>query len=183
MVFIDDKHYIDLILQGHHASYRFLVDKYKKMVFSICLRVLTNTEDAEDAAQESFLKAFKQLDTFKGISKFSTWLYTITYRLCVSRLKENSLETTEINNELMEGLPNSIQQQPFSSLSAGETTQFVKGAIQKLPRLDAVIITLYYLDENSIKEIVEITGLSESNVKIKLFRARKELERSLRFLA
>ena len=152
------------------------------MVFSICLRVLTNAEDAEDAAQESFLKAFRQLDSFKGISKFSTWLYTITYRICVSRLKENNLETTEIDDELVECLPNTVQQEPFDSLNAIETTQFVKEAISKLPRVDALIITLYYMDENSVKEIVEITGLSESNVKIKLFRARKELERSLRFL-
>jgi len=182
MVFIDDKHYISEVLRGRHSSYRFLVDRYKKMVFSICLRVLTNTEDAEDAAQESFLKAFRQLDSFKGISKFSTWLYTITYRICVSRLKENSLETTEINNEVLENLQDAIQHRPFDSLNATETTQFVREAIEKLPRMDGLIITLYYMDENSVKEIVEITGLSESNVKIKLLRARKELERSLRFL-
>ena len=183
MIFIDDKHYIDLILKGDHSLYRFLVDRYKKMVFSICLRVLPNSEDAEDAAQESFLKAYRQLNTFEGKSKFSTWLYTITYRICVSRLKENSLETIVINNELIENLSASTEPQPFDSLNAIETAQFVKEAIKKLPRIDALIITLYYLEENSIREIVEITGLSESNVKTKLFRARKELEQFLRFLA
>ncbi|MEZ4903529.1 MAG: sigma-70 family RNA polymerase sigma factor [Spirosomataceae bacterium] len=88
MIFIGDKHYIDLVLNGNHAAYRFLVDRYKKMVFSICLRILPNTEDAEDASQESFLRAFQQLNTYEGKSKFSTWLYTITYRISVSNSKK-----------------------------------------------------------------------------------------------
>jgi RNA polymerase sigma factor (sigma-70 family) len=182
MAIFDDKYYIDLILKGNTNLYRFLVDRYKKMVFSICLRILVNAEDAEDAAQESFLKAYQKLNTYQGKSKFSTWLYTIAYRISVSKLKENNLETLAINNEIIENFSTSYEKQPFDTLKDIEVSQFVNKAIQKLPQIEALLITLYYLEESSIKDIVEITGLSESNVKVKLFRARKVLEQSLRFL-
>ena len=77
---IEDQIYIGRIKNGQPAAYSFLVDKYKHMVYTISIKILPNAEDAEDAAQESFIKAYQQINTFAGKSKFSTWLYTITYR-------------------------------------------------------------------------------------------------------
>jgi RNA polymerase sigma factor (sigma-70 family) len=85
----NEQTYINRVLKGDGSAYRFLVENNKRIVYSIAFRILNNKEDAEDAAQESFMKAYHQLHTFEGKSKFSTWLYTITYRICVSRLKRN----------------------------------------------------------------------------------------------
>ncbi|MEP7322129.1 MAG: sigma-70 family RNA polymerase sigma factor [Saprospiraceae bacterium] len=177
----DDQKYIGMILKGDSSAYRFLVERNKKMVFSIALRLLNNTEEAEDAAQESFIKAYQQLHAFEGKSKFSTWLYTITYRICLSKSKTNPLGNNAIDSELTENYPDSMSS-PYNELAEKENTMLVKEAIQKLPKIDALLITLYYFNENSVSEIEEITGLTASNIKIKLFRARNILEHTLKYL-
>ncbi|HEY1063341.1 MAG TPA: sigma-70 family RNA polymerase sigma factor [Daejeonella sp.] len=177
----DDHILIGRISDGDSSAYRFLVDRNKKIVYSIAFRILGNKEDAEDASQESFIKAYNQLHTFEGKSKFSTWIYTITYRTCVSRLQKKSIDINTIDQEIIEEYSDSTDN-PHQELSKKEVRIIVKESINKLPKLDALIITLYYFNENSINEIEEITGLTASNIKIKLFRARKILEHELKFL-
>ncbi len=150
------------------------------MVYSMALRILENAHDAEDASQEIFMRAYEQLDSFQWKSKFSTWLYTIAYRICISKIKKSSLKTVSIDDEILNSYP--FDSQTIEKISAAETEKVVKKAINKLPKIDALLVTLYYLEENSIKEIAEITGLTMSNIKVKLFRARKELECDLHFL-
>jgi len=177
----NEQTHIGMVLKGDSSAYRFLVEGNKKIVYSIALRILNNTEDAEDATQESFIKAYHQLHTFKGKSKFSTWLCTIAYRICLSKLKTNSFENNGIDGELAESYPGNMNT-PYEELTEKEQTMLVKEAIEKLPKIDTLLITLYYFNENSINEIEEITGLTASNIKIKLFRARKILEHDLKFL-
>jgi RNA polymerase sigma factor (sigma-70 family) len=180
MELADDRHYIDKVKNGEPASYAFLVNKYKDMVYSIGLKILRDADDAQDLAQESFIKAYQQIHSFQGNSKFSTWLYTITYRTAVSRLKENKVNTVELNGETHEVVDNLPGQ--FEQLHARQVKQQVQAAIQKLPEVDALLVTLYYINDLPIKEIEEITGLSKANVKIKLHRARKALEKDLSYL-
>jgi RNA polymerase sigma-70 factor (ECF subfamily) len=181
MNFSDDQSFIDRVLTGDKAAFRFLVDRNKKIVYSIALRILGDKEDAMDAAQESFIRAYDQLHTFKGKSKFSTWLYTITYRICVSRLEANSIKKNSIDCELTANYADHTND-PHEKLAEKENQMLIKEAIAKLPKTDALLVMLYYYNENSIREIEEITGLSPSNIKIKLFRARKILEHDLKFL-
>lgn len=180
MEFADDRHYIDKVKNGEPASYAFLVNKYRDMVYSIGLKILRDADDAQDLAQESFIKAYQQIHSFQGNSKFSTWLYTITYRTAVSRLKENKVNTIELNEETHEVADNLPGQ--FEQLQARQVKRQVQAAIQKLPEVDALLVTLYYINDLPIKEIEEITGLSKANVKIKLYRARKVLEKDLSYL-
>lgn len=177
----NEQELINNVLNGDSSAYRILVNQNKTMVYSIALRILSNKQDAEDAAQESFIKAFGQLHTFEGKSRFSTWIYTITYRICVSRLKKKSLEIDTIDNEIIENYVESASN-PYHTLSEKESRIFIKECIEKLPKLDSLLVTLYYFNENSISEIEEITGLTASNIKIKLFRARKVLQHELKFL-
>jgi RNA polymerase sigma factor (sigma-70 family) len=177
-----DQFYIDKIKEGDTDLYAFLVDRYKYMAYTIALKVLGNKDDSQDVAQESFIKAYQQLHTFKGNSKFSTWLYTIVYRTAISKWKENRLETQSIDEPLHERYASDQASQPHDQLQAKDEQAFVKRAIQRLPRTEALLVTLFYINESSIKEIREITGLSLPNIKIKLFRARKRLERELKFL-
>ncbi|HEY9533806.1 MAG TPA: sigma-70 family RNA polymerase sigma factor [Mucilaginibacter sp.] len=180
MELAEDRYYIDKVKNGEPASYAFLVNKYKDMVYSIGLKILRDADDAQDLAQDCFIKAYRQIHSFQGNSKFSTWLYTIAYRTAVTRLKENKVNTITLNEEQHEVLDNLPGQ--FEQLQARQVKQQVQAAIQKLPEIDALLVTLYYINDLPIKEIEEIMGLSRPNVKIKLYRARKVLEKELRFL-
>ena len=75
----NDEYYIDLIINGDTNAFEVLVDRYKDMVFTLTLRILKNREEAEEAAQDTFMKTYKSLSRFKGDSKFSTWIYKIAY--------------------------------------------------------------------------------------------------------
>ena len=177
MVDLDDKIYIQKVLDGKTSSFTHLVNKYKDLVFTVSYRILRQHEDAEDAAQVSFIKAFNNLHTFNGTSKFSTWLYTIAYRTAISKSKLKKIETVNEDFHIEIASDDSFPQ--LEELKEQEQQYYVKLAINELPEIESVIITLFYMDESTIQEIVEITGLSESNVKVKLHRARKRLKATL----
>lgn len=177
-----DQIYIDRVLKGDHAAFAFLVDKYKYMAYTIALKILDDEADAEDIAQESFIKAYRQIHTFEGKSKFSTWLYTIVYRTAISKTQENTLEMDSMTDEITENYALDSFTPQVEKMEADEQQKYVREALQRLPKIEALLVTLYYLEENSVKEIQEITGLTAENIKIRLFRARKKLEQSLRFL-
>jgi|TARA_R110000737_G_scaffold348572_1_gene382715 RNA polymerase sigma factor (sigma-70 family) len=180
MVDLDDKIYIQQVLDGETSSFTHLVNKYKDMVFTVCYRITKQREDAEDLAQVAFLKAFKKLHTFKGSSKFSTWLYTIAYRSAISKYQLKKIDTVSEDYHMDKATEDSFPQ--LEELQGQEQQFYVQKAIESLPEIDGVIITLFYIDESSIQEIVAITDLSEANVKVKLHRARKQLKINLEAL-
>ena len=177
-----DQIHIENVKKGDLASFAFLVDKYKNMAYTIAVKILGNVEDAEDAAQESFVKAYLQINAFQGNSKFSTWLYTIVYRTSVSKLQKNKIVTFAIDEDFDENYTYDYSGTQLDQLQSSEQSKFIKQAIQKLPEAEALLVTLFYMNENSVSEIEEITGLTASNIKVKLFRARKILEKELLFL-
>ena len=178
----EDQVYIDKVKKGDLASYTFLVERYKDMAYTIAMKIMRNAEDAEDAAQESFIKAYQQLHRFEGKSKFSTWLYTIVYRTSITRLQKNGVPAFSIDEESGDNFSYDHAVPQMEHMHAQEQSRFIKQAISKLPEMEGLLITLFYMNENTVKEIEDITGLSSSNIKVKLFRARKILEAELRFL-
>lgn len=178
----DDKYYIELVLQGNVNAFSFLVEKHKSFVYTIALRMLKNNEDAEELAQDTFVKAFNSLKEFKFESKFSTWIYRITYNGAISRLRKKQIEIADIENE------NILESEVISTYSAinelkkNEQKKYVNLAINQLKEEDAILITLYYLYENTIEEISEITQLTITNVKVKIHRARKKFYDELKLL-
>ena len=175
----EDQIYIDRVLQGDTNAFAHLIDKYKNMAYTLAMKIVKNREDAEEVAQDSFLKAYQKLEGFKGQSKFSTWLYTIVYRSALTKVRKKKLETSDIDSYVID---NHREDHDFPQLEAiknGEQQKYVKKAIDNLGEADALIITLFYLHDNSIEEIKEITDMSESNVKVRLFRARKKLHNEL----
>lgn len=158
------------VLQGNIQHYRHLVDKYRDMAYTIALKLMKNTDDAEEVAQESFIKAFEKLNSFKGEATFSTWLYTIVYRTGIYHLRKSTpldnMESSHLN--IVSDTINASE-----AIERKETKSQVKNAIDRLPRLEALIVSLLYLDEKSVDEVAQITDLTKANVKVKLFRARK----------
>ncbi|MFT5860414.1 MAG: RNA polymerase sigma factor (sigma-70 family) [Flavobacteriaceae bacterium] len=174
MVDIDDKIYIQQVLDGDTSSFSCLVDKYKDMVFTVSYRILKQQEDAEDSAQVSFMKAFNKLHSFKGDSKFSTWLYTIAFRAAIAKSKLKKVDFA--SDALTVDIPSEESFPQLKELQGQEQRLYVQQAIDSLPEIEGVIITLFYIDEMNIQEIIKITGLNESNVKVKLHRSRKQLK-------
>ena len=177
----EDQVYIDRVKAGDLLAYAFLVDRYKNMAFTIALKVTGNREEAEDVAQEGFLKAYQQIGAFEGRSKFSTWLYTIVYRTALTQRHKNRNQPFSLDSQTNQQ-PVAQDAPSHEQLQAKQEQQYVKQAIDRLPPTEALLVTLYYLNENTTREISEITGMSLANIKIKLFRARKRLEKELAFL-
>lgn len=176
----DDQHYINLVLGGDANAFAVLAGRYKDMVFSLALRMVKNREEAEEVAQDSFLKVYRSLAKFKNESKFSTWLYCITYNTCLDRIRKNKREQhvvaiDEYTEQQISSLDNTLE-----SMEAGERTQMIKDCLNLLPEEDGFLLTLFYFEEQSVKEIAKIMDINANHVKIKLHRGRKKLATVLR---
>jgi RNA polymerase sigma-70 factor (ECF subfamily) len=172
-----DTELIQLVLQGNTALYAELVERYRNFVFTIVLRYINSREDAEEVSQDIFVKAFRSLADFKGASKFSTWLYTITTTSCLSFLRKKKLEVHSLDNEKVFATADNID----GGLSANQVEQksrvaMVNEAIKMLGPDDAQIITLFYKGEQSLDEIAKIMGKEPNAVKVQLHRARTRLK-------
>jgi len=174
-----DQIYIDKVLAGDTNAFAYLINKYKNMTYTIAIKIVKSHEDAEEVAQDSFLKAYEKLNTFKGNAKFSTWLYTIVYRNAITKIRKKKVTTTDIDNYVIDNHSEGDDFPQLEALKNEEQQKYVRQAIEKLPEKDALLITLFYMNDNSIEEIEQITGLSQSNIKVKLFRARKKLNLEL----
>lgn len=177
-----DQIYIDKVLQGDTNAFAFLINKYKDMAYTLSIKIVKNHEDAEEVAQDSFLKAYEKLNTFKGNSKFSTWLYTIVYRNSITKIRKKKVATSDIDDYVMDNYSEGSEFPQLEAIKNGEQQKYVREAIDRLPEKDALLITLFYMNESSVEEIEQITNLTQSNIKVKLFRARKKLNTELSFL-
>lgn len=169
-----DSFLVKKIINGDSRAFEIIVERYQNFVFTIVFRILKDREEAEEVAQDTFIKAFNSLSGFREESKFSTWLYKIAYRKALDRLRKENFNENQI---LKEELKNDFEtvKNGLELMLQEERSLIVKNAIQQLEPLEATIVTFYYLEEYSIKEIAEVTGVSEVNIKVKLFRSRKVL--------
>lgn len=166
---------IGKIKAGEFSACRYIVDKYKSFVFNIAWRILRNREDAEEVAQDSFIKAFKAIDSFKYQSKFSTWLYRITFNNAISRTRQRKFFQEEINEEITESNDLSVGADGLENLNRLDRRNILRNAMEKLSKEESLLISLYYYQENSMAEVAGIVGLDENLVKVKIHRARKKL--------
>ena len=171
----NDQYFIEQLQAGNTAVFADLVDTYKNLVFSLALRMLKQTEEAEEVSQDTFIKVFKGIDKFKSDSKLSTWIYRITYNSCLDRLKSKRREFMTV--EIDEHNANKIGDvgNAFEVLAQKEREEAIRECLAKLPPYDAALLTLFYFEEKKLQEIEKITDLSVNTIKVRLFRARKRL--------
>jgi RNA polymerase sigma-70 factor (ECF subfamily) len=179
MKYLDDNHYIDRVLDGDVAAYATLVAKHKNLVFSIALKILNNREDAEEVAQDCFLKVFQALKTFERKSKFSTWLYRIVYNAAISKTRKKKLEVVPMDNYVIDNYTEDAVSTGMDEIDPDLQKAMIEKAMERLSDYDNLLITLFYKGDNSIEDISNITGLSMSNVKVRLHRIRKKLHDEL----
>ncbi len=171
----NDQIYIAKVINGDVNAFAFLVDAYKSMVFSLVFKMTKNREEAEEITQDTFIKAYKNLSKFKGDSKFSTWLYRIAYHASLDAIKKN--RNKNITSEINEITFNQIKSVDniLLGIERKERAKIMNDCLLKLPEKERSIIWMFYYDELSVKEMMEVTQLSEANIKVKLLRARKKL--------
>lgn len=173
-----EAYHIKRVKSGEREAFTWLVDHYNDMVYTICLRMLSEEADAQDAAQEVFIKAYRSIGGFRETSKFSTWLYRIAYNHCISVIRKK-VKIIDLTDELPEYEANEGDLSGIDLLSREERHSYLQVAMEALPETDAVVVTLFYYDELSLEEIAEITNLTSSNIRIKLHRSRKKMYKVL----
>ncbi len=168
-----DSVYIKNVLNGSTEDFRFLIRKYKDLAFSVAVAVVKNEFDAEEVVQESFIKVFQNLKSFKGKSDFKTWFYRILINEAFKHLQKSKKEIVLSTNQ---NLPETEEfDENFRGLNDEEQKYLVTESLKKIPPQESLSLQLFYLDGNSIHEMINLTGWSEANAKVILYRARKHL--------
>lgn len=175
MELYSDAYYIERTLAGDTGCFACLLDRYSRPVHSLILKMVRNREDAEELAQDVFLKVFRHLSSFKADCSFSTWIYRIAYNTAISELRRKKLEFVAIDESQI----NNVSEEEVSNLLGHTSTtgqlDKLEAALAQLPPDERALIMLFYMKEKSVDELTVITGLGASNVKVKLHRIRKKL--------
>ncbi len=164
---------IDRLKRGDTQAMRLLIKKHGAYVYTLSLRMLKKKELAEEAAQDVFIKVHHNINQFARRARFSTWIYTITYRTCLNYLQRNVYKTENPDPEELfkAGMDDSTD----ALLLNNERGKIIWEALDKIPETQARTITLYYLQQLSVNEVSEILDIPPNTVKTLLYRGRKAM--------
>ncbi|HEY9044440.1 MAG TPA: sigma-70 family RNA polymerase sigma factor [Ohtaekwangia sp.] len=177
MITDPDLPFIDRILSGEQSAFAELINRHKSYAYTIALKILQNRPEAEEAAQDAFIKAFHNLKNFNRQAKFSTWLYRIVFNTSISYKRKN--------NKVFQSIENTVvvyNQEGESLLEKTDKTKYLHQAMSKLNEADRTALSLFYLDEFSLDEIAAITGIPPNTAKVRIHRARLRLADELKVL-
>ncbi len=175
----DDTELICQVLAGNQSAYTDLVKRHQRYVFTLALRFAKNREDAQEIAQDSFVKAYKSLAGFRQQSRFTTWLYTIVYTTSMTFLRRKKLETHSLDDDAVFIRVNNQEDAKQNLAEQKSQSYYINLAISKLLPDDAAILTLFYQGEQSLEEIAAVVKMETNTVKVKLHRARQRLKEKL----
>jgi RNA polymerase sigma factor (sigma-70 family) len=175
MDFKSDISYIEQVLEGKLNAFSYLVDRHKDKAFNLAFRICGNREEAEEIAQDAFVKAYRSLKDFKMKSSFATWLYRIVYNTAISLVRSRRkgvLSLEEFPADAVDFLSLNKNEDEAADDYRNSLVNFV---LQKISEEERGLITLYYYNDMDTEEISKITGINKSNIKVKLFRARQKM--------
>jgi RNA polymerase sigma-70 factor (ECF subfamily) len=172
-----DSEIIDDIRRGSKQAYARLIDRYKGRGMALAVRMLRNSQDAEEALQDAFVRAYNALDRFEGTAKFGTWFYRILYNVCLTRIgkRKDEFHGEEFDDARVYEVPETDQ-----GYDSRDLAEYVVRVLETLPKKYATILSLFYLQDLSHEEICEVTQLPLGTVKVHLFRARALLYNRVR---
>lgn len=154
--------------------FEHFLERYGQQVFALIVRIVENQEDAEELTQDTFLKAFEHLSSFKEESSFSTWLYRIAYNTAISAVRKRKREVLFMDEQALTAATDERVDSTLNDESE-EQVKRLQAAIRKLDADERALIALFYEEEKTVSETAAILGLTESNAKVKLHRIRKKL--------
>ena len=167
--------WIQQALQGDDRAFGSLVEEYQKPVFSLCYRMLGNNRDAEDASQESFIRAYRYLNKYDPNRSFATWLLSIAAHYCIDRTRKRRLPTISTDVIPTEIVADRNAPNPEKEMKQQEKELLIQNLINKLKPTDRAAIILRYWHDYSEVEIAQALDLTVSAVKSRLYRARRAL--------
>jgi RNA polymerase sigma-70 factor (ECF subfamily) len=171
---VDDQALISAVLAGRTDAFEEIVVRYERAVYNLAVRTLRDSTEAQDATQEAFFKAYRALNTFRPGAKFSTWIFTICYRLCCDRLSKRKRFS---GDELPDRADPSAG--PAVIAERSDEAQRLRAAIDALPEKYRTVVTLYHLQGKQYEEIASVLNLPLGTVKTHLFRAKEQLRKAL----
>lgn len=172
----DERTIIERVLAGDDRAFRALAERHQARAMTLAVRMLKNREDAEEALQDAFLRAYRSLDRFKLHSSFATWLYRIIFNVCSTRLRGRSSEVRVDVDEQIDMIGESDDRdRPDLQLESAELHEIVQRGIDAMPGVYAGVFTLFFVQDLSYEEIAEVTDIPLNTVKTRLFRARRML--------
>ncbi|MDT8414119.1 MAG: RNA polymerase sigma factor [Flavobacteriaceae bacterium] len=175
----DDNEMVSRSLLGDERAYAVLVGRYQHMVFSLVYSMLRNKEEADEVAQDAFVKAYLSLKQFRGDSKFSSWLYRIAYRSCLDYIRKNARHRTDSIDEKSTKYMTDTNAGTDAYGEIEQKEHTVRLCIESLPAEESAFVKMFYYDKLSLSDIGNIIGISENNAKVKLFRIRNKLKSML----
>jgi RNA polymerase sigma-70 factor, ECF subfamily len=170
---LEERELIQRTLRGDQSAFTRLVDRFRTPIYNLCYRMLGSGGDAEDAAQETFLRAYTQLHTYQAERKFSTWLFAIASHLCIDVLRRRRYPLLPLDTVAL--WKQSNEPQPEEQVLSAESNAEVRTLLKLLPEKYRLVVVLRYWQDLSYAEIAAATDLSESAVKTQLHRARRML--------
>ena len=174
---LSDEILIQQALTGRQSAFAMLVKRYEKYVFTLALRFVKNREDANEVAQDCFLRMFRYMADFRGECKFTTWLYKIVYSTSLNHLRKQNPDILSLDDaERPIRIKDESAPDITATLERNDRNAALQRAIELLAPDDSMIITLFYLYEQSLDEICQVMDLSMTNAKTKLCRARQRLK-------
>jgi RNA polymerase sigma-70 factor (ECF subfamily) len=176
-----DQEIIRRVLAGEKKAFADLVNRHKDKAMTLAVRMLKNREDAEEALQDAFVRAFHALPRFEWKASFSTWFYRIVFNVCATALSKKD-EAYEVS--LQDGDEGGIEVPsddltPDVEYESTELQKIVTEEIEKMPHVYASVLTLFFVQEMSYEEIEAVTGFPLGTVKVRLFRARMMLRETI----
>ena len=177
---MDEDLCVQRALRGDHAAFGQLVERYKIPVYNLAYRMLGNSQDAEDAAQETFLRAYAQLHSYDTSRKFASWLLSIAAHHCIDQLRRRRFAWLPI--DAIDGFDWlwADTKQPDEEVIDGEDRDEVRRMLRMLPAKYRLVLVLRYWHDLSYQEIAEVTKMTEAAVKTRLHRAREMLAGQIR---
>lgn len=167
---------------GDTEAFAALVALHQQFVYNLAWRVTGDAYEAEDLAQEAFVRAWVALPRFRGEARWRTWLYRIVTNVCYNRLPHLRRELLALDVETVDTMPEQCSPDPSDALEAGERRAYLHREIEALPGGYRLLVMLRFLQDLSYEEIAKVTGLPLGTVKTGLFRARARLRAALRRL-
>jgi RNA polymerase sigma-70 factor (ECF subfamily) len=175
---------IQRCLQGDQSAWDLIVRQHWRKVFNVAYKFVGKHDEAEDLAQDIFLKVFKSLDTFDRRANFQTWLVSVSRNLCIDHYRSVRKERETINRDVDAGelSPASPDESPFDAIEQRDRVTLLRQALAALPESLRTAVLMRDIQERSYQEIAEALHLPEGTVKSRINRGRTELARQIRKL-
>ncbi len=172
-----DAHYINEVLKGDINAFSYFIKTYQNKAFGVAISIVKREDDAKDVVQESFITAYASLGSFRKDAKFSTWFYRIVVNTALQLIKreKRKAEVYSITEEEKTAFNHAIGQ-----LEKQDLKELIKKVFEKIPAKEALVLQLFYMDDQNIREIEAITTFTKANVKVLLHRGRTNFYRMLK---